>query len=918
MKRLYTLTLCLIFLVSGFSQVRFTEVNTTSNDITLTNMGTNMEDISSWFFCSSFGYDLLITPTLVSGSLDMMPGASVTLNWSGGGMNNTMSDLCLYNTNSFTDTIAMQDFTQWGSGGNGRESVAVEKGIWNAGDFISDPTPYIFYGSANDYGLSFWSPPVIVSGPCQDLFFSEYIEGSSSNKAFEIFNPTSSDIDLTDYVVYRANNGSLTATDSIFPQGMIAAGDVYVIANPSANADIMTEMDTLHTLTFYNGDDAVWIQKISSGEMLDLIGEIGVDPGSGWTVGTGATNNFTLVRNIAIQQGSTDWATGATEWDVYPIDDISFLGAHEMQPCGVIAPCTELFFSEIIEGSSSNKAIEVYNPTGATVDLTNYQILRFNNGSVTPSGTFNFPAGAMLADGDVWVSANGSADPVLLAVADEDTSSVTFYNGDDAMVLMNTLLGDTLDIIGVVGVDPGSGWPVGTGATNNNTLVRMSSVQSGTTDWSVGATQWDVFPIDDFTHAGSHTMNPCGASDVFVGFASSALAVDEDAGTLSLGVGLTNNNGDPVDVTVSLGTGGTATDAIDFTNTLPQDIGFSGTTDEVLTFDIGIVDDADIEGEETIELVLTTATSGTVLTIDTLTITINASDMVIPTYPIGDVNNVDVDGVSDSLGVECKIIGTVYGVNMQGGPEIQFTMHDGTGGMGVFSSDNLGYTVTEGDEIRLIGLVAQFNGLTQMNPDSIVLLSTGNPLNDPTVITVQDESTESELITIECVTLDDPSQWTTGSSFNADVSNTNGSYVIRIDSDTDVAGLAAPTGVFTVTGIGGQFDSSVPHDEGYQLLPRYIADINENDATCIIGVDEIQSFQTKVYPNPGMGELTIEIEIAVNDILIFNSLGQEVSFTMEQVQGQVNIDLTGNEAGMYQIMVLTEKGNTALQYVLTK
>lgn len=173
---------------------------------------------------------------------------------------------------------------------------------------------------------------------CTDLFFSEYIEGSSSNKAFEIYNPTQADIDLSDYVVWRNNNGALIPSDSLFPAGMILAGDVFVVGNPSANAAILSETDTTHTMTFYNGDDALYLVKISTGDTLDVIGEIGVDPGAGWPVGSGATNNFTLIRMMNVQQGSTFWALGQTQWDVFPIDMTDSLGAHTMIACG--APCT--------------------------------------------------------------------------------------------------------------------------------------------------------------------------------------------------------------------------------------------------------------------------------------------------------------------------------------------------------------------------------------------------------------------------------------------------------------------------------------------------------------------------------------------------------------------------------------------------
>ncbi len=168
---------------------------------------------------------------------------------------------------------------------------------------------------------------------CNELFFSEYIEGSSSNKAFEIYNPTDDIIDLTDYVVYRNNNGSLTPSDSLFPLGSLPAGEVFVVGNPSASPSIMEETDTTHTMTFYNGDDALWLKKISTSDTIDIIGDIGVDPGSGWPVGSGATNNFTLVRNISINQGQTDWPLGSTEWMVFPIDMTDSLGMHTMIPC---------------------------------------------------------------------------------------------------------------------------------------------------------------------------------------------------------------------------------------------------------------------------------------------------------------------------------------------------------------------------------------------------------------------------------------------------------------------------------------------------------------------------------------------------------------------------------------------------------
>ena len=50
---------------------------------------------------------------------------------------------------------------------------------------------------------------------------------------------------------------------------------------------------------------------------------------------------------------------------------------------------SELFFSEYIEGSSNNKALEIFNGTGAPVDLGTggYNVQMFFNGSATAGGT---------------------------------------------------------------------------------------------------------------------------------------------------------------------------------------------------------------------------------------------------------------------------------------------------------------------------------------------------------------------------------------------------------------------------------------------------------------------------------------------------------------------------------------------------
>ena len=168
---------------------------------------------------------------------------------------------------------------------------------------------------------------------------------------------------------------------------------------------------------------------------------------------------------------------------------------------------TDLFFSEYIEGSSLNKALEIYNGTGAAIDLSagNYEILIYFNGNTTVGNTILLSG--TIADGDVYVVADDGVDPAILALADQ-TSTSAFFNGDDAVALVKN--GVTLDVIGQIGFDPGSYWGSGDLTTANRTLRRKSTVGQGDNDGADTfdpSLEWDGFPQDTFEGLGAHTAN---------------------------------------------------------------------------------------------------------------------------------------------------------------------------------------------------------------------------------------------------------------------------------------------------------------------------------------------------------------------------------------------------------------------------
>jgi len=191
---------------------------------------------------------------------------------------------------------------------------------------------------------------VLVFAQAQNLFFSEYVEGSSNNKALEIFNGTGAPVDLSGYRVRLASNGGeWSETNSVTLSGSLAHGDVFVIANAGANATILGVSDITHTVTYYNGDDTLGL--FQGDTLIDVIGVYQTDPGTAWPVaGTdGATLNHTLVRKPTVIQGNLDWIAGAgtnldnSEWIVHPQDYIDNLGAHTFNPGGGQQAATPTF-----------------------------------------------------------------------------------------------------------------------------------------------------------------------------------------------------------------------------------------------------------------------------------------------------------------------------------------------------------------------------------------------------------------------------------------------------------------------------------------------------------------------------------------------------------------------------------------------
>ena len=154
-------------------------------------------------------------------------------------------------------------------------------------------------------------------GTLIELFISEYVEGTSNNKAIEIFNGTSGAINLTSnaYKLEFYFNGATTAATTINLSGTINPGNVFVVASSSANSTILSVANQTSSSAFYNGNDAIVLKKGST--IVDVIGQVGLNPGTEWGSGLTSTADNTLRRFETTTQGNinqNDVFDPATEW----------------------------------------------------------------------------------------------------------------------------------------------------------------------------------------------------------------------------------------------------------------------------------------------------------------------------------------------------------------------------------------------------------------------------------------------------------------------------------------------------------------------------------------------------------------------------------------------------------------------------
>lgn len=458
------------------------------------------------------------------------------------------------------------------------------------------------------------------------------------------------------------------------------------------------------------------------------------------------------------------------------------------------AQCT-LFFSEYAEGSSNNKYLEIYNPTNMEVDLSGYAFPSVSNAPSVP-GEYEywntFDEGATIAPGGFYVIAHGSADPAILAFANQTHTYLS--NGDDGYMLVQGTEDDyvQVDAIGDWNGDPGSGWDVAgvAAATKDHTLVRKSTVTQGNGgDWTTSAgtneedSEWIVHPQNTWNDLGSHTFTGnCGAA---VEGCTNSNATNYDASATSddgsclfdnacnvdaIEVEAFNYGFEPSDLTVEVGA------QVTWTN-------IGGNHD--VNFDISAITGESFGNPEAFYLPMVTGDASGVcigsITFDTpgvysydCSIGNHAANGMVGTITVGTggcteagAPNFNEDADWDDGSCQQSQFTSIY--DIQVGQETgaytdqvvntsgivtgvygsSVSVQDGTGpysGIWMYGSD---VNVQVGDEISITATVGEYYDLTQLSSPAVSIVSQGNDLPAAEVLgsaAVSEEQWEGVLV----------------------------------------------------------------------------------------------------------------------------------------------------------------------------
>jgi len=205
--------------------------------------------------------------------------------------------------------------------------------------WISDP-------AATDYLIKVFQPEQKAG----DLIISTYVEGSSWNKAIEIYNGTGKTVDLSKYALRKQSNGDGAFGYVLRLSGQLQSNKTYTIVHKAAEILALTQKANLltDTLLQVNGNDAICLTR--SGMIIDMVGEANAGADVIWGL------DLTLQRKNTITHPQSVFER--SEWNVLPVDSVAFIGTHAM----AFANTTPTYFVNQLVGKATSYEINNLQP----------------------------------------------------------------------------------------------------------------------------------------------------------------------------------------------------------------------------------------------------------------------------------------------------------------------------------------------------------------------------------------------------------------------------------------------------------------------------------------------------------------------------------------------------------------------------
>jgi hypothetical protein len=473
---------------------------------------------------------------------------------------------------------------------------------------LAFPTNGASLGSNAQHTVTITGNDTVNAGNCADLFFSEYMKGTGNNRALEIYNPTSSPIDLTEYRISKSNDGG-TSGWYFDLNGTIAPNGVYVYGHTAASATVQAIADTLDNFFDFSGNDAMIL--IHNYDTIDIIGQLGIDPGISWEIDNGSTIDHTLIRNYYTYAGSTDWSNAATTWSVHPNNMTDSLGFHHTAPCG-------------------------------TPPVIIKAAIRFMSAGLT-------------------VQENAGSVPVVIEVNNPGTASVKFTVARNDATSTATIVDDyTFQNFQFI---KGTGVFYDTLYLNVKDEQRIESTEIATLNLIANSAN-DSFVVDSI-----YTLTILDNDTLSVSFNGAGFSYVEDTNMVQVKVTISSPVVDTTTVVVALDAFNSATKNVDYTF-VTDTLVFLPNTNDTLSVWVSIIDDAIIEPNEQINFNLVDATNGARLGISAYTLTIIDDDAPsgieeadaagIKMYPNPVLSSLIISTESDLLNVEViDVVGNV-------------------------------------------------------------------------------------------------------------------------------------------------------------------------------------------------------------------------------------------------------------------